>query len=158
MVNRMEELSKIRSLNISQDRTTHQYKSRSDAAKPQGDLKQEIYDLYYDIDNTITSALDTTPPGGRILDPDNTNYNQERIFEYCERNVAYLYVANNAPIGGAIIYVICSHKGDVAHFTKERPIYPQQTKTFMNVYELRLRSPVARTPYQVSEYDLESLT
>lgn len=157
MVNTMDEFNKLKSLNISQDKTTHQYKSRSDAAKPQGALKEEIYDLYYDIDNTITTALDTTPAGGRIEDSENTGYNQERIFDFCERNAPFLWVTNDAPVGGAILYVICSHKADVAHFTKERPIYPQQYKVYKNVYELRLRSPTKGLAYRVSECELGTI-
>lgn len=157
----MEELNrihieKIRNLNISQNKTTHQYKSRSDTAKPQGDLKYEIYDLYYDINSTITTALDTTPIGGIINDPENTNYNQERIFEYIERNAPFLCVTNDAPLGGGVLYVVAAHAG-TGHFSRERPIYPQQYKLYYNIYEVRLRSPVQGLPYRVFEYYADSL-
>lgn len=161
MVNQMEELNRIhreriRSLNISQNKTTQQYKSRSDAAKPQGELKYEIYDLYYDNNSTITTALDTTPPGGIINDPENTNYNQESIFEEIERNAPFLCVANDAPLGGGTLYVLSTHSG-TGHFSRERPIYPQQFKVYYNVFELRLRSAVQGLPYRVFEYYAEAI-
>lgn len=159
MPNIMEQLyknknHKTESLNISQDKSTHQFISRSDASKPKGLLKEEVYDLYYDNDNTITTALDTTPPGGRINDSENVDYNQEEVFTMLERNAPFLWVTNDAGLGGPVIYVIAAHTG-TGHFSRERPIYPKEVKVYKNIFELRLRCAVAGTPYRVSEYEID---
>lgn len=161
MTDEMNELNEkhIKSLNISQDKSTQQYKSRGKQAKPQGILVDEIYDKYYDVAHTITNAVATDPndPDGSIMVGAVITpiYNQERVFEDLERNAAYLWVANDAAAGGATLFVITSHKGG-QHFGRETPIYPQQYKVYKNIYELRLRS-TATINYRVSEYELGTL-
>jgi hypothetical protein len=126
------------------------YNSRSDASKSKGLLEEEIYNNYYDMSNTITTVQSDDPN-----DPDHPNYNQERIFESLERNAPFLWVTNDDAIGGATLFVIPSHKGG-QHFSRERPIYPQQFKVYKNIYELRLRS-TSQIAYRVSEYQLGSI-
>ncbi len=163
MTNTMEEFynnRRINSLNISQNKCSHQFISRSDGAKPQGDLKEEIYDLYYDNDSTITTALDTTPAGGRILDPNLAAYNVEKVFEQIERNAPWIFVCNDSPIEGVgsdNLFVIASHIEDEFRFSRERIIYPQEFKVYKNIFELRLRSPTAGLPYRCTEYEVGTL-
>ncbi len=145
MANIMDEFNKLHKLNISQDKTAHQYKSRSKAAKPQGDLKEEIYDLYYDVNDTITNSTTSNPN-----DAESNVYDIENVFDFCERNAPFLWVSND---GSDTLYVISLHSGE-SHSSRERPIYPGQVKTYKNVYELRLRSPTAGLPYRVSEYPI----
>ena len=151
MVNTMDEFNKIHKMNISQDKSTQQYKSRSDSAKPQGELKEEIYDLYYDVSNTITNSVTTNPN-----DSENTNYYGEEIIKNIDRNAPKLWVINDAAVGGPAIFVVARHNG-TGHFSRERVIYPKEIKTYKNIYELRLRSAVAGTPYRVTEYPIEML-
>lgn len=157
MVNRMDELQ---SLNISQNKHTQQYISRSEVAKPQGLLQKEIYDNYYDVNNTITIAQSTDPndPDAQVVVAGVITpvYNREAIFESLERNAPYIWITNDAPASGPTIYVIASHRGG-EHFSRERPVYPQEYKVYKNIYELRLRSPTQGTAYRVTEYDLGSL-
>lgn len=156
----MEEFNKlasINSLNISQNKGTHQFVFRSEGAKPQGKLDDEIYDNYYDINNTITTAFATDPN-----DPDAQTvvagvitpvYNRETVFESLERNAPYIWITNDEDTGGATLFVICSHRGG-EHFSRERPIYPTEYKVYKNVYEIRLRSASAGAAYRVSEYEI----
>ena len=123
--------------------------SKSEGSIPKGPVEKKVYGNYYDTSNTITTAQLTNPN-----DPDGPNYNREPIYEALERNAEEIQVSNDNPIGGAILYVISSHSGRQG-FSRERPIYPMQTKTFYNIYEIRLRSPVADSPYRVSEYDTQ---
>ncbi len=125
-------------------------KSRSEGSLPIGTVEKKVYGNYYDIDNTITTASLTDPN-----DPDNSSYNVEQIFVSLERNAEVIYVSNDNPIGGAILYVISSHSGRQG-FSRERPIYPQQSKEFYNIYEIRLRSPSVGSPYRVTEYNITS--
>lgn len=122
--------------------------SRSEKSRPEGDTKTKRYRNYYDIDNTITTAQSTNPN-----DPDHSNYNREQVFVSLERNAERLTVTNDAPLGGATLFVIVSHSGGT-EFSRERPIYPHNKKTYYNVYEIRLRSTTSGLPYRVTEYDI----
>lgn len=145
MVDSMNEFFKTRSL--SQEIPSAK-DEKSERAFPEGDIKTAKYRNYYDVDNTITTAQTSDPN-----DPDHPNYDRERVFVALERNAERVAVINDNPIGGATLFIIISHDGE-AHWTRERPIYPQETKIYYNVYELRLRSPVASSPYRVTEYQI----
>lgn len=133
-----------------QTKKSAQELSKSDKSISQGPLELQRYRNYYDISNSITTVQATDPN-----DPDNANYNQERIFESLERNAEKLWVANDAAAQGATLFVIASHEGG-QNFSRERPIYPQQAKVYYNIYEIRLRS-TAQINYRVTEYQLGSL-
>lgn len=119
--------------------------SKSDKARPEGDVETKRYRNYYDISNTITTAQATDPN-----DQDNVNYNQEQVFVSLERNAEKITVSND---GSGTLFVIVSHEGG-QNFARERPIYPGENKTYFNIYELRLRSPTLNLPYRVTEYPI----
>lgn len=119
--------------------------SRSDKSRSEGDVSVQKYRNYYDVSNTITTAQATNPN-----DEDNANYNQEQIFAVLERNAERITVSND---GSGTLFVIASHQGGQS-FSRERPIYPGENKTYFNIYELRLRSPTAGLAYRVTEYPI----
>lgn len=114
-------------------------------AIPKGEISQKKYSNYYDISNTITTAGASDPN-----DFDSTVYNRERIYVTTERNAEILTVKND---GVDTLYIVISH-GNELSMTREVPLYPGEAKAYYNVYELRLRSPTAGTPYRVTEYSL----
>ena len=122
--------------------------SKSDKARPEGDVEIKRYRNYYDVSNTITTAQATDPN-----DQDNANYNQEQVFVSLERNAEKVWVINDVAEQGATLFVIVSHEGG-QNFARERPIYPQQFKVYYNVYELRLRSATQGLAYRVTEYEV----
>lgn len=103
------------------------------------------YENYYDVSNTINVASSQNPE-----DPDSPVYNRERIYEILGRTSELLEVTND---GKDTLFIIVSHEGTV-EFSKEARIFPGETKTYFNVYELRLRSPSQGLFYRVSEYDI----
>ena len=119
--------------------------SKSDKARPEGDVNYIKYRNYYDINGTITTAQATDPN-----DQDNVNYNQEQIFVSLERNAEKITVSND---GADTLFVIISHEGG-QNFARERPIYSGENKTYFNVYELRLRSATQGLPYRITEYPI----
>lgn len=123
-------------------------KSKNENDISKGVLEKQKYGNYYDINNTISVAQATNPN-----DPDVVTYNREEVYVSLQRNAEYIIVSNDNPIGGAILYVIPSHTGKQG-FSRERPIYPQEAKTFYNIYEIRLRSPIIGSPYRITEYNL----
>lgn len=117
----------------------------SDDAIAQGKIQVNKYRLYYDVNDTITNATATNPN-----DSESASYDQEQIFNHLERHGEKVVVSND---GSDTLFVIASHDG-TSHFSRERPIYPGENKTYYNVYELRLRSPTAGLPYRITEYPL----
>lgn len=105
------------------------------------------WDNFYDITNTITTAQ-AIDPG----DFENVNYNRERIFQILDRYASIVQVAND---GQDDLFVRVSHGGTTT-FSRESIIRPGDDKKFWIVYELRLRSPTAGTPYRVTEYDIDT--
>jgi hypothetical protein len=111
------------------------------------DIEVHRYGNYYNVSNVIKTAWPVDPQ-----DFDFPVYNRERIFEHLEHNAEVIHVANDSAEQGAVpLFVIESHKSMMG-FSNEVPIYPQQEKEFYNIYELRLRSTLAGTPYRVSSY------
>jgi len=112
----------------------------------QGDIKVEKYLRYYDVSHTITVAGATNPSN-----QDAQIYNEERVNDSVQRNAPILRVIND---GTDNLYVLISHGGGQT-FSPENVMYPGDIKDYINVYELRLRSPTAGLPYRVSEYKIE---
>ncbi|TAL40394.1 MAG: hypothetical protein EPN89_19970 [Methylovulum sp.] len=112
-------------------------------------IKLRRYANYYDVSNTITTAGASNPN-----DFDSAVYNAERVFEYLERYSEIIYVAND---GTDNLYVIVSHGGRT-RFSQEAPIYPGEIKFYLNVYEIRLRSPTAGLAYRVTEYRINNIS
>lgn len=113
-----------------------------------GDAKVELYERYYDISNTITIAGPTDPN-----DQDSNVYNEEMIHNALQRNAPYLQVINDQPIGGQTLFIRISHGGGQT-LSPETPLYPQETKTYYNIYEIRLRSALQGHVYRVTEYNI----
>lgn len=113
----------------------------------QGDIKIEKYLRYYDKSNTIQVAGTSDPNN-----PDSPVYNQERIHDALQRNAPELMIINDEPITqGATLFVVVSHGGQQT-FSPEAPLYPQETKIYYNIYEVRLRSAKQGHVYRVTEY------
>lgn len=87
--------------------------------------------------------------------PPTPGYQSHTIYESLKRMSPKLSVIND---GDDIIYVISSSEGK--EWTLENPVLPGESRTFDNVYELRLRSPSAGNiaaftggVYRITEYD-----
>lgn len=111
-----------------------------------GDAKVELFKRYYDVSHTITVARTTDPQN-----QDDASYNEERVHDSLQRNAPFLRVVND---GTDNLFVLVSHGGGQT-FSPENIVRPGDTKDYLNVYELRLRSPTASLPYRVSEYHIE---
>lgn len=127
-----------------------EYEVKGREAIPTGNIEIQEYTNYYDVSDTIATAGANDPN-----DFDSVLYNRERIYQILGRNAKKLTVTNDAAPGGATLFVIVSHEGTTG-FSGETPIYPQERKVYLNVYELRLRSPTQGLPYRVTEYGIHS--
>jgi hypothetical protein len=115
----------------------------------QGKVEAELFNKYYDESNTIDIAGPIDPN-----DADSNVYNQERVYEALgQRRAKQIMVINDQPVGGNTLFVRASHS-DPNTFSPERPIFPQETKIYFNIYELRLRSALQGHAYRVMEYIL----
>lgn len=117
-------------------------------AYSRGDLVKGGYLNYYNLDNTIATAGTTNPN-----DFDSPVYNRERVYESLQRKSPFLQVINH---GTDNLFVIVSHAGTTS-FTAEVRIRPGETKEYLNVYELRLRSPTQGNSYTITEYYTEEV-
>jgi len=119
--------------------------AKSSTSIPKGTVKSKVYGDYYDISDTIDTALASDPNNF-----DDAAYNRERIFVDKERLAERVLVSND---GTDTLFVVISHSSELS-MSKEVPIYTGEIKTYYNVYEIRLRSPTAGTAYRVMEYEL----
>jgi len=119
--------------------------AKSSTSIPKGIVKSKVYGDYYDVSDTIDTALADDPNNF-----DDAAYNREEIFKVLERNAEKLLVKND---GGDTLFTTITHVGGLS-YSKEVPIYPGEFKIYYNVYEIRLRSPTATTAYRVMEYHL----
>jgi len=115
---------------------------------------------YFSTDETAISIATPTKPSSpdTIADPltGTPGYDRIRVFQVLDRNSPHLSVIND---GTASLFVIVSHDGQIWS-TDENPILVGEARLFHNVYELRLRSPVAGNValftggvYRATEYD-----
>lgn len=97
---------------------------------------------------TLTTAVTTVP------DPDNTTptnggYTVIDVAIILERKSPELYFLNEGP---GVIYVrVLKNKNDSS--TNEDIVFEGETKTFYDVFELRIRSTSNNTKYRVTEYE-----
>ncbi len=105
---------------------------------------------YYDVVNTIKKEGPEDPN-----DFDSPVYNKERIFEDLERYSDIINVINDDKIEP--LFTTVSHQGKTT-FSKESVIFPGETKTYFNVYELRFRSTKKGHQYRVTEYPISIVT
>lgn len=105
---------------------------------------------YYDVVSTIKKEGPEDPN-----DFDSPVYNKERIYQILERYSDIINVINDDKIQP--LFIIVSHEGKTT-FSKESVIYPGETKTFFNTYELRFRSAKKGHQYRVTEYPISTVT
>jgi hypothetical protein len=104
---------------------------------------------YYDVVNTIKKE-DLEDPN----DFDSPVYNKERIYQILERYSDIINVINDDKIEP--LFIIVSHEGKTT-FSKESVIFPGESKTYFNVYELRFRSAKKGHQYRVTEYPISTV-
>lgn len=112
-------------------------------------VEVKIRPRYYDHTATISNAVPNVIPAEDPL------YNKEEIYKFTRRHADKVWVIND---GAANLYIRYSSGVDgVESFSDENLIYPGDYKVYYNVFELRLRSPLAGLPYRVSEYEIQRL-
>jgi hypothetical protein len=125
--------------------------------------------MYYVTDEVAIKYPTANPPPDQVIDPDRISYDtltnvsgpasdgyqRERIHDSIGRNATKATVIND---GTATIYSITSING--RKWSPPTPILPGEARTFINVWELRLRCAVAGNlnvfsggVYRVTEYD-----
>lgn len=99
---------------------------------------------YYDVSTSISTAVTTKPDS-----PDSASYTRHRIYEIIERNAKRLSIYNDGP---GPLYVIILHKENEP--SDEFPLYEGEAKTYLNIFEVKLRAPVVGLKYRITEYEL----
>lgn len=112
---------------------------------------------YYNKDAQTISVAGPNPPAGTNYNPNDPVYgNQELVYDSLQphRRAPRIQIINDATdkITDKTIYVISSSNG--SDWTPEATIRIGEARSFFNVWELRLRSPTAGTPYRVTEWDI----
>lgn len=125
------------------------YDEKGAEALQKGKIELYKYRNYYDVDKTITTAAPNNPN-----DFDSPVYQRERVYVDLQRNADLILIANDGP---GTLFVIVSHGGEV-EFSQETQIFAGDTKMYYNVYELRVRSPIAGLHYRITEYDIRTGT
>ena len=115
------------------------------ASLPGDVVASKIYDDYYDVSSTITTAGATNPN-----DFDSAIYNRETIAIDKGRIAERVLIKND---GTDTLFLVISHTGGLA-FSAEVPLYDGESKIYYNVHEIRLRSPTQGNAYRVMEYEL----
>ncbi len=114
---------------------------------------------YYNTPLTAIAVATPDPPAGSPLDPNQiaglTGYQVEGIYTQLQRIAPKITVIND---GTSNLFVITTPDG--TNWSREAPILTGEARTFFNVWELRLRSPVAGNLtlltggiYRVTEYE-----
>jgi len=97
---------------------------------------------------TLSTAVASTPS---YDDVSTTGYTQLKVNTVLERNAPKLFVLN---IGPGALYIRSSRNGN--SFTEQESIiYESGVKVFYDIYELRLRTPIANTKYIATEFDTD---
>ncbi len=112
---------------------------------------------YYNRDQQTISVAGPNPPAGTNYNPNDPVYgNQELVYDslHPHRRAPRIQIINDATdtITDKTIYVISSSDG--SNWTPEATIRIGEARSFYDVWELRLRSPTAGTPYRVTEWDI----
>lgn len=103
-------------------------------------------EIFYEVSDTISTygTAQTAP-----LSDDSASYIRERVFDRLGMKAPKLNVYNDGP---GTWYVRHSHDGH--NFSEEFPIFEGEAKTYLNIYELRHRSPIAGMNYRITEFEL----
>ncbi len=108
--------------------------------------KAELYrDYWYDESSTIDTANNTATDN-----PDSNVYTRIRLYEILGRTSPRVTVYNDGP---GTLYVRVSHTTNTWSVT-EFPLYEGEAKTYIDVYEIRMRATVAGLNYRVTEFEL----
>ncbi len=102
-------------------------------------------EYWYDESSVITTANNTA-----ITNPDSNLYTRIRVFEILERTSPRLTVYNDGP---GTLYIRASH-GKNSWSTTEFPVYEGEAKSYIDIYELRMRATLANLNYRVTEFEL----
>ena len=102
-------------------------------------------EYWYDESSSITTANNTA-----ISNPDSNLYTRIRVFEILGRTSPRLTVYNDGP---GTLYVRASHGKNTWSIT-EFPVYEGEAKSYIDIYELRMRATVANLNYRVTEFEL----
>lgn len=126
-----------------------------------GDIKKGAYnksvqrlDVYKNI-NTIPVVTTTQPTFDQVTNGVTAGYSREAIYEVLRRNAARLVIRNQGP---GSLYVIYSSAGTNEFTSKESYIQEGDSEAFLNVYEVRLRSPTANLQYDITETEIPVAT
>lgn len=123
-------------------------KSQYNLQKQQYELLNRLLDnkeeLYYDIENVITTSVPTQPE-----DPNSSIYQKEKIKDVLGRNSKKLTIANDGP---GILYVTISSDG--TGYRDEITILEGHQKVYTDINSVNLRSPTAKLKYRVTERDI----
>lgn len=110
-------------------------------------VETKIRPRYYDHTSTITNAVPNPIPAEDPL------YNKEELNRYTRRNIDKLWVVNDSETADLFVRYTSSEEG-LESFSDENVIHPKDLKVYFNVFELRLRSPLAGLPYRVAEFEI----
>jgi len=108
--------------------------------------------VLYNVNTTIQVATKNKPENPDVIANASTStpgYDRHRIHNVLGRNAKRITVIND---GNDTLYVINTSKAD-NWSSEESVVYPGETRTFFDVYELRVRSPTAGLRYRVMEND-----
>ena len=100
----------------------------------------------FDIASSITAAVPNDP-----LNPESSDYTTYSIHDDLGRRARKLTMSNDGP---GTLYIIVSHEKMV--FSDELALGNGETKTYDDVYEIKLRSPTVDLKYRITEYTLDS--
>ncbi len=102
-------------------------------------------EYWYDESSIITTANNTA-----ITNPDSNLYTRIRVFEILGRTSPRLTVYNDGP---GTLYIRASH-GNNSWSITEFPVYEGEAKSYIDIYELRMRATLANLNYRVTEFEL----
>jgi len=98
---------------------------------------------------TLTNVISSTPS---YDDVSTTGYTRLQVNSVLSRNAPKLFIIN---LGPGDLYIRSSRNGD--SFTEqESVIYEGGVKVFYDVFEVRLRTPLANTQYIATEFDTDT--
>lgn len=101
------------------------------------DIEPSLRQRYYDEVRTSTS----------------TDYVSEDVFDFLSQNAENIFIINDGP--GAI-YVKYSNDG--IHYSTEFIMYENEIKNYINVYNLKVRTPITDVSYRVTEFEMWKTT
>lgn len=107
-------------------------------------------------ENALSSVATVTQPESYetlaiVGTPDIPGYDQHQIHQILKRNSPSISIVND---GASTIYILSSSDGK-GWSASENVIFTGEAREFYDIYELRVRCPVANNAYRVTEYNYE---